>query len=103
MNDIKHRKALLLMALLAAALPAHTDEGRKLALVIANSRYQAIGSLKNPLADAKAVAERLKKAGFELLRPVRRDDVQAAAVIAPKTDGPRTLARRHVEPAGVRG
>ncbi len=77
LNYSKHRKALLLMALLAAALPAHTDEGRKLALVIANSRYQAIGSLNNPLADAKAVAERLKKAGFELLRPVRRDDVQA--------------------------
>ena len=29
------------MALLSAALPAHTYEGRKLALVIANSRYQA--------------------------------------------------------------
>ena len=70
------------MALLSAALPAHTDEGRKLALVIANSRYQAIGSLKNPLADAQAVAVRLKQAGFELLRPVHRDDVQADLSLA---------------------
>jgi len=63
------------MALLAAALPARTDEGRKWALVIANSHYQTIGLLKNPLTDAKAVALRLKQAVFELLRPVRRDDV----------------------------
>jgi len=82
LNHQTHRKALLLMALLAAALPAHTDEGRKLALVIANSRYQAIGSLKNPLADAKAVAVRLKQAGFELLQPIRRDDVQADLSLA---------------------
>jgi len=82
LNRPTHRQALLLMALLAAALPAHTDEGRKLALVIANSRYQAIGSLKNPLADAQAVAVRLKQAGFELLRPVHRDDVQADLSLA---------------------
>ena len=75
MNRQTHRKALLLMALLAAALPARTDEGRKWALVIANSHYQTIGLLKNPLTDAKAVALRLKQAVFELLRPVRRDDV----------------------------
>ena len=75
LNRQTHRKALLLMALLAVGLPAHTDEGRKLALVIANSHYQTICLLKNPLADAKAVALRLKQAGFELLRPVRRDDV----------------------------
>ena len=82
LNRPTHRQALLLMALLAIVLPAHTDEGRKLALVIANSRYQAIGSLKNPLADAQAVAVRLKQAGFELLQPVRRDDVQADLSLA---------------------
>ena len=71
-------RKLLPLALLAI-LPAHTfAEGRRVALVIANSQYQQIDTLKNPLADGQAVAERLRKAGFELLRPVRTgSDVQA--------------------------
>ena len=77
MKRQKHRIALLLMALLTAAFPAHTDPGRKLALVIANSGYQTLGRLKNPLADAQAVAVRLNQAGFELLHPIRSEDVQA--------------------------
>ena len=52
-------------------------EGRRVALVIANSQYQNIAALQNPLADGEAVAKRLRLAGFELLHPVRADDVQA--------------------------
>ncbi len=77
LNRQTYRKTLLLLALWLAAWPAHTDPGRKLALVIANSRYQTLGRLKNPLADAQAVAERLNQAGFALLHPVRAEDVQA--------------------------
>ena len=49
-----------------------------MALIIANSQYQHINTLQNPLADGQAVAARLQQAGFTLLRPVRTDsDVQA--------------------------
>ena len=52
--------------------------GLRVALVIGNSNYQAIGELPNPLRDAVEVAKRLKNAGFSLLRPVRpNQDVQA--------------------------
>jgi len=52
-----YRAALpLLLALLAPC--ATQAEGRRVALVIANSQYQHIDALRNPLADAQAVAER---------------------------------------------
>ena len=52
--------------------------GLRVALVIGNSNYKAIGELPNPLRDAVEVAKRLKNAGFSLLRPVRpNQDVQA--------------------------
>jgi len=76
--DIKTQPArgIALGLLLAAACPQASAD--KLALVVANSRYQHISALANPQADAQAVAERLKQAGFKLLRPVRvNDDVQA--------------------------
>ena len=66
---------LLLMLALLAAAPAQA-EGRRVALVIANSRYQHLSRLDTPKADGEAVAERLKRAGFELLKPVRGGDVQ---------------------------
>jgi len=68
---------LLLVGLAALSIPAQAT-GQRVALVIANSRYQHINALANPLADGQAVAERLKKAGFKLLHPVRpNSDVQA--------------------------
>ena len=47
-----------------AASPASTKE-RKLALVIGNGSYRN-GPLKNPVGDAKAVAESLRALGFEV-------------------------------------
>lgn len=54
-------------ALLAAAgLPARGAAGEKLsALVIGNASYK-VGALKNPVNDARAVAEALKGLGFEV-------------------------------------
>ncbi len=50
---------------------------RSVALVIGNSHYKELGILKNPINDAVAVADRLKKSGFEILRPIlASQDVQ---------------------------
>ena len=63
----------LMLLLLASPLVAND----KVALVIGNSNYTEIGSLSNPLNDANAVADRLKKLGFTILRPVDQgSDVQ---------------------------
>jgi len=73
---IRPARRIAFSLLLAAACPQASAD--KLALVVANSRYQHISALANPQADAQAVAARLKQAGFKLLRPVRvNDDVQA--------------------------
>jgi uncharacterized caspase-like protein len=49
----------------AAASAAWAAPGRKLALVIGNGAY-ARGGLKNPVNDARAVAESLRQLGFEV-------------------------------------
>jgi tetratricopeptide (TPR) repeat protein len=41
------------------------DAGRRVALVIGNSAYQSVANLANPQRDAGAVAEVLRKLGFE--------------------------------------
>jgi len=54
-----------------------TWAGERIALVIGNSDYQNLSSLKNPQADATAIAKQLKTFGFTLIRPVRTNhDVQ---------------------------
>lgn len=51
------------------ALPAHAQEGlSKIALVIANSRYETVPPLANPPRDAAIVEEALGKAGFAVQR-----------------------------------
>ena len=72
---MKHYRVLLTLLLLAFSLLSHAD-GKRVALIIANSQYQNIKALKNPKNDAEAVAERLKKAGFTLIHPIQNSDVQ---------------------------
>jgi len=51
-----------------SALPPPTEKmvlGRRVALVIGNSAYAAVPTLKNPATDAKAIADALKGLGFE--------------------------------------
>jgi len=50
-------------------------EGR-IALVIGNSNYEKLSSLKNPHSDAEAIAQRLKKLNFTLIHPIQSSDVQ---------------------------
>lgn len=54
-------------ALLAAAASAGATADRRIALVIGNGAYR-VGSLKNPVGDAKAVADRLEALGYEVTR-----------------------------------
>jgi uncharacterized caspase-like protein len=51
--------------LAAAATPSRATAGSRVALVIGNADYK-VGSLKNPVNDAKAVATSLRSLGFEV-------------------------------------
>jgi hypothetical protein len=55
--------------------------GRRLALVIGNSAYRSVPFLPNPVRDATAVADVLRKVGFQsvtLVKDVTRDKVVEA-------------------------
>ena len=53
------------VALILALWSAPTLADKRVALVIGNSHYQNVAQLPNPSADADAVAQMLKSAGFE--------------------------------------
>jgi len=57
------------LAPLLAAMPARAAAGSRVALVIGNADYK-VGTLKNPVNDAKAVAESLRNLGFEVTERV---------------------------------
>jgi hypothetical protein len=56
----------VLLALLLLLAPAFVEpaEAKRVALIIANSKYTSATSLKNPAADAQLVAASLRKTGF---------------------------------------
>ena len=58
-------KAALASLLLFLCLAAPVDAGQRVALVIGNGAYENATPLKNPGADARAVAEKLEALGFE--------------------------------------
>lgn len=58
------RLFLLLALALGLALPAQAQNGRRVALVIANGNYANTAKLGNPVNDGRIVAEGLKRAGF---------------------------------------
>ena len=49
-----------------AASPASTDAGKKVALVIGNSKYVSLGELPNPANDAHSISDALTKIGFKV-------------------------------------
>jgi len=71
------RRAALLAALLSTVLPA-TLSGqaeRRVALIIGNAAYENAGPLRNPVNDARAMAQTLSRMGFQvLLRENRTED-----------------------------
>lgn len=51
----------------SAVLSQPTPDGRRIALVIGNAAY-AVGSLKNPVNDARLVGDNLRRLGFEVIQ-----------------------------------
>lgn len=71
------RHAALLAVLLSALLPATLagQAERRVALIIGNGAYENVGPLRNPVNDARAMAQTLSRMGFEvLLREDRNED-----------------------------
>ncbi len=48
----------------SAQAPAPSGDGRRVALVIGNQTYGALGDLTNPVRDAKAISQSLRASGF---------------------------------------
>jgi hypothetical protein len=72
------RSLVLAVALLPMAAPAWAQQ--RVALIVGNGAYRAVPRLPNPGADAAAVAEALRAAGFavDLQRDVGREQMAAA-------------------------
>jgi uncharacterized caspase-like protein len=71
------RQAAVLAVLLSATLPAAllAQAERRVALIIGNGAYENVGPLRNPVNDARAMAQTLSRMGFEvLLRENRNED-----------------------------
>src|SRR3978361_478154 len=57
----------MLVTLILSITPAAADRGDRLALVIGNSKYpDAEAPLKEPISDARGLAEELKRDGFNV-------------------------------------
>lgn len=61
--DPTRRILAMVIALLAALTPSAAD-AKRVALIIANAKYEHIGALTNPASDAALVEATLRKAGF---------------------------------------
>lgn len=71
------RRAALLAVVLSATLPAalRGQAERRVALIIGNGAYQNVGPLRNPVNDARSMAQTLSRMGFQvLLRENRTED-----------------------------
>ncbi|MCW5732230.1 MAG: caspase family protein [Alphaproteobacteria bacterium] len=65
---MRFRLLLLAFLLCIGLVPAVAEaSGRRVALVVGNSSYQAAGTLKNPVNDARAMARALRERGFEVI------------------------------------
>ncbi len=67
---------ILLQTFFVIALPAQAA-GKRVALVIGNAAYTDVGSLANPIADAKAVSLAFEAAGFDEVRHVDNQSANA--------------------------
>ena len=61
---------------------ATQPEGRRVALVIGNSDYQAVTPLSTPANDARALGERLASLGYEVMLGVDRNRREMAELLA---------------------
>src|SRR5437763_7895043 len=69
--------AILLVCIIAMGLAASSasaaSSGRRVAFVVGNSDYKNVPELPNPINDARAVAESLKRAGFDVVAAYNLD------------------------------
>jgi hypothetical protein len=83
-----------------------TGPEQRVALVIGNSNYQNVSQLPNPAGDAKAVAQMLNDAGFEVISATDLDHNQMIQVIQDFSGkvagrGPNTVAMVYYAGHGV--
>jgi tetratricopeptide (TPR) repeat protein len=62
-NDIERKISPTILAP-RPPVPGQQQLGRRVALVIGNSKYENVGQLLNPMHDAQAIAATLKRVGF---------------------------------------
>ena len=65
--------AWLLLVLGLGCQPCFAE--RRVALIVGNAAYQGVPALKNPLSDAAAVSQTLRKLDFEVLTLTNLDKV----------------------------
>lgn len=88
MTMIARFAALFLVVLFG--MTASAQAPRRVALVIGNSAYTAVGPLANPAQDSRLVADALRRAGFtvDLKADLRKPDMERALrEFATKADG----------------
>ncbi|HEX6370081.1 MAG TPA: caspase family protein, partial [Longimicrobium sp.] len=68
--------ALLLSTVIPATLLAQAE--RRVALVVGNGAYENAGTLRNPVNDARSVAESLRRLGFTVMLTENRSQRQMA-------------------------
>lgn len=79
--------AAIALLVAAAAAEAQTPDAiagstSRVALVVGNSAYRAVGALPNPANDAELVAEKLWEAGFEVIETIDGDREKMLADLA---------------------
>ena len=77
---------LVLSILAAFGVQAATTEGKRVALVIGNSKYVNAVALPNPANDAHLIASTLRNAGFEVIEGVDQDNAGMHGLISKFTE-----------------
>jgi uncharacterized caspase-like protein len=77
------RQAALFAVLLSTVIPAtlQAQAERRVALVVGNGQYENAGVLRNPVNDARSVAESLRRVGFDVILTENRSQREMAADI----------------------
>lgn len=75
-NQKMAKFSLLIGILLWQSIALSTQATERVALIIGNGKYQAFGTLSNPINDAKDIAQALKSLGFTVIH--KEDTTQQA-------------------------
>lgn len=85
----------LVFSILAAfGVQAAAVEGKRVALVIGNSKYVNAVALPNPANDAHLIASTLRNAGFDVIEGVDQDIAGMHGLISKFTENPTTRTSR---------